>query len=566
MTLIDFVRSEVSEKLYKWRYKVQHLGDSGEKTLSDFSTDSGDSSKKSAPEKKKSTPANASLGGCGKNGELGASLSVKLMYEGPRSLDDMYDWVDYPPKQLSKSAAKAHDRVAIKAFKVKDLEKPVMSGRFSLRYHLLELQNPLLVAAVAELLKKQDMHIDVCQNAKFMYPFPELYFGYDDIVAKHRSLDEKDPAHPVRPFLLLLIRLLDDIFTDTRAQLKGLRTDNLISFTLAWTLFPKNTTVISWGNNCELLFKVTETAYQSSNGKKALIVKGKVLRFDGRGFLWEEYCMRFNSFAGNLPVTELPAYPLEFHDTAADVRARLTARGKKVLDYQGLTYVNYTGIVIHVEDKDTSKHNADGRVLIDVIGYNKHHLAQGSREGSDPQSKKKQLVVGDEDDDDDEGGAGTAAADTGTGTTTSANASAAAVIKRLSQAAQERNKQAMLAREAEEPLLVFMLPLIEGYALKNKLWVSFFIEDINPVVWNDEAYDHLVYNEQQKDLVMSFVESHRGNSAVSQKRAKVMEDVIAGKGESIILRLYEAPLATDTKKQGRAWLCCSAGRQGRARR
>jgi hypothetical protein len=539
MTLGNFLFGGVPEKLYKWRYKLLHLGDSGEKTLSDFcSADSGDSNgKKSGPKKAKSTPATASLahGGCNKNGELGASLSVKTLYEGPKSQSGKgrYDWVDYPPKQLSKSAAKAQDRVAIKVFKVKDLEKPVMSGRFSLRYHLLEIQNPLLVAAVAEILKKQDTHLDVCENATFLYPFPELYFGYDGIVAKHRSLDERDPAHPVRPFLLLLIRLLDDIFADTRAKLRGLQADNLMSFKLAWTLFPKNTTVVSWGNNCELLFRVAETVYQCSNGKKVLIVKGKVLRFGGRGFLWEDYAINILNFTGNRPVTELAAYPLEFHDTPADVRERLTARGKKVLDYQGLAYVNYTGIAIHVEGKDTSKHNVDGRVLIDVIGYNKHHLAQGSREGSDPQSKKKQIVVGDDNDGNsgDDGNAGsTGTVGGGTGSA-SANASSASVTKRLSLAARERNKQAMLARETEEPHLMFMLPLIEGYALKNKLWVSFFVEDINPVVWNDEAYHHLVYNEQQKDLVMSFVESHCSNDAVSQKRAKVMDDVIAGKGE-----------------------------------
>jgi hypothetical protein len=575
MTLIDFFCGNVSERLYKWRYKLQHLGDSGEKTLSDFSSaDSGDSNnKKNGAKKTKSTPASASPGpgGRSKNGELGASVSVKTLYEGPKSMarQGMYEWVDYPPKQLSKSAAKAQDRVAIKVFKVKDPDKPVISGRFSLRYHLLELQNPLLVTAVAEILKKQDVHLDVCENATFQYPFPGLYFGYDGIVAKHRSLEESDPEDPVRPFLLLLIRLLDDIFADTRAKLRGLRADNLMSFKLAWTLFPKNTTVVSWGNNCELLFKATEAVYHCSEGKKTLTVKGKVLRFGGRGFLWEDYEMRIKSFTGNRPVTELAAYPLEFQDAAADIRERLTARGKKVLDYQGLAYVNYTGIAIHIKDEDMSKHNVDGRVLIDVIGYNKHHLAQGAREGSDPQSKKKQLVVGDDgrvpvdvirrnrhhltqgsqegsnpqskkkqlvvgdDDDDDDGNSGstgTVAGEGGTGTI-SANASSTSVTKRLSPAAQERNKQAMLAREAEEPLLMFMLPLIEGYALKNKLWMSFFVEDINPVVWNDEAYHHLVYNEQQKDLVMSFVESHCSNSAVRQKRAKVMDDVIAGKGE-----------------------------------
>jgi hypothetical protein len=44
------------------------------------------------------------------------------------------------------------------------------------------------------------------------------------------------------------------------------------------------------------------------------------------------------------------------------------------------------------------------------------------------------------------------------------------------------------------------------------------------MVWNDQAYDHLVYDEQQKDLVLSFVE-HHGHSTSS------LDDVIVGKGK-----------------------------------
>ena len=57
----------------------------------------------------------------------------------------------------------------------------------------------------------------------------------------------------------------------------------------------------------------------------------------------------------------------------------------------------------------------------------------------------------------------------------------------------------------------------------NYLQVSFYVDDIKPVVWNDEAYDHLVYPEEQKDLVLTFVENHQ--------RTKGADDVIMGKGE-----------------------------------
>ncbi|KAL2265097.1 hypothetical protein VTJ83DRAFT_6197 [Remersonia thermophila] len=534
---------DAAETLWRWWYKVRHLRDNGEKTLSDFSSTD---SKKDRKTGTKISSKPLAPGVSSKNVELGGSVSVKELYEGPHSRPGNYLWVDYPPRQMSKSVAKAQDRVAIKVFKIKDREKPVISGRYSLCYHQVEIQNPQLVAAVAEILKKQDVHIDVRENAVFQHPFQDLYFGYDDMAAKHQDLLDKDPSNPLRPFLLLFLRLLDDIFAETRIKSSALRAEKLISYNLLWTLFPRDTTVVSWGDNCELLFKVTETLYVEQP-PRAFLIKGKVLRFDGRAFLWEDYTVNIRPFAGNRPIAEMTAYPLAFHESPDDVRARLTARGRKVLDYQGLTYVNYNGVALHITGQGHERHNVEGRVLLDVIGYNKHHLAQGSRGGADPQAKKKQLVVADEDEEDEENLADSSSvsgstyecskppAQTATTTTTTTTAR---VVKRLAPAAQERNKHAMLALEAEAPHLMYLLPTIEGYALKNKLWVVFYVEDISPMSWNDEAYDHLVYNEQQKDLVLSFVESH---CSTRKKRPQVVEDVIAGKGEGLVILLSGPP-------------------------
>lgn len=64
--------------------------------------------------------------------------------------------------------------------------------------------------------------------------------------------------------------------------------------------------------------------------------------------------------------------------------------------------------------------------------------------------------------------------------------------------------------------------------------MSFYVDDIRPMKWNDDAYDHLVYDEKQKDLVLSFVENH--------KRTKSgVEDVIMGKGQGLILLLSGPP-------------------------
>jgi SpoVK/Ycf46/Vps4 family AAA+-type ATPase len=108
-----------------------------------------------------------------------------------------------------------------------------------------------------------------------------------------------------------------------------------------------------------------------------------------------------------------------------------------------------------------------------------------------------------------------------------------AYIKRLSDEEQEANKQAMLARETD---LLFVSPMLTGYSLKNKLWLSFYIDDISSIAWNDDAYDHLVYDEEQKDLVLSFVENHQ-----MSRDAGKLDDVIVGKGQGLILLLSGPP-------------------------
>jgi len=54
------------------------------------------------------------------------------------------------------------------------------------------------------------------------------------------------------------------------------------------------------------------------------------------------------------------------------------------------------------------------------------------------------------------------------------------------------------------------------------------------MIWNDQAFEHLVYDEQQKDLVLSFVQSHGASKPV-------VEDVIMGKGAGLVVLLSGPP-------------------------
>jgi hypothetical protein len=341
----------MSDTLWKWKYKATHVHKKNEKKLGDFSSDSIAAPDGALPnDSNRATPAAVT-----KEPVIGSNLAVQTLYEGPKSSENHYDWVDYPPKQLSKSAAARQDRVAIKVFKVKDGDKPVISGRSPLKYYSVVVQTPPLVAILADVLKKYGTHIDANETATFAEPFKPLYFGYDDIVAKYKGLADDNA---VKPFMLLFIRLVDDILGETRVKVKNQRSGGLISFKYAWTYFPKDCVVITYGNNCDLVCKVDNTVYeQASPGKKVLVLRCKVLRFNGDAFIWETAELKIPQFEGNMPVTDLDHYPLEFRQDSEAVKSRLGARGRKVLDYQGLTYCTYNGMAIFREDKKVERHN-----------------------------------------------------------------------------------------------------------------------------------------------------------------------------------------------------------------
>lgn len=332
-------RSDISDTLWKWRYKASHIGRSEEKTFSKYPLEpSIDDPKVPAP-----------------NSNYGVDAVVKTFYEGRHSNDSYYNWVDYPPKQLSKSASKAQDRMAIKIYKVKDKGKPVMAGRFALKYHMIEIQSPVLVSALKDIVSKEDVYLEPTETATFRPPFRALYFCSEDISALQKSADE---GSVVKSHLGLLLRVMGDVFGESRIRVRQLQASGLMSFELSWTFFPKDAVVYSWATNCELLSKVVDTLYKEVNKILFLVIKCRVIVFDGENFSWKDQELEIPHFEGNRPISELPHYPLAFHADPEGVKARLSARGKKVLDFQGLTYCNYTGVGIYVEDgKKPVKHN-----------------------------------------------------------------------------------------------------------------------------------------------------------------------------------------------------------------
>ncbi|KAK1251345.1 hypothetical protein MKX07_005900 [Trichoderma sp. CBMAI-0711] len=527
----DIDREDISNFVWKWRCKIFPVKETA-------STRHGPGDGKEVALAEGDEPKSD------KDTSFGSSPTIKTLYD--KNTSDAYtthEWVDYPPKQMSKSAARAQDRVAIKVYKVRDPRKPCISGRIPLKYHKIEVQNPTLVAALAPIVKKENCHLDINEMATFEEPFRSLWFCQDDIKDLYKKTASPDP---LKAYLKLLVQVLDDLFREMISKRRNIQKSRLVDFRTAWTLSPRGSTVYSFGINAEFLAKVDGTVYVNKNSGNSLQVKAKVLKFTGDKFVWQEVILPIPEFEGNRPIVELGHYPLEFHSSPEDVKRRLTGRGRKVLDLQGLRYCLYNGIALHNTGKDCyEKHNVQGRILLDTVGYNKYHLAKGKRENDkkdDDDDWNFRLFDSDSD----------SSSDSNTASVTGTSAAKRTGAPRLEDGDLFQNKRHMESREDD---LCFISGMMGGYALKNKIWMDFYVEDVEPMAWNDTAFSHLVYDDQQKDLVLSFVQNHNSHrqtasptsssssSALSASNGThiPMEDVIVGKGQGLIILLSGPP-------------------------
>ncbi|KAE9364491.1 P-loop containing nucleoside triphosphate hydrolase protein [Stipitochalara longipes BDJ] len=419
-----------------------------------------------------------------KNADFGSNPVVKTFYQG-----QFGSWSEKEPKKLAPDVAKAYDSHAITVFKVKDDSKPEINGAPSMKISMLNLQSPILAKHVIEILAAESVFLDETA-ARLTSPFKALFFCYDKIRALHETAEKNSI---LKNHLTLLVDIMEEIFGEDMARRENMAVD-LSRMTLPGHTFHE----------------------------VALFSRPRV------GHSVPRDC--FPRKCAHRQSDELPTgAPSDQHG----VKARLTERAKKVLEYQHVEYRHYNGLAILKQGGLEQKHNVNGRIVIDCFGYHKHHEGLQRTEtrffrhsadanaAASTQIHISDLTLDDYDYKDE-------IEETLPTTLPKVTSN---YVTALAKGAERRNTKQMVSKPEE---LIFVSPMLQGFALKNKIWLNFYVDDIKPVPWNDEAWEHLVYNETRKDLVHTFVENHRRLKAG-------VDDVIAGKGLGLIILLSDPP-------------------------
>lgn len=196
--------------------------------------------------------------------------------------------------------------------------------------------------------------------------------------------------------------------------------------------------------------------------------------FTVRIFDWEETVE-----IGTLPLRAL----------TAELREQLTKRGEWFRDLTSrASYVSYTGQLVKNSWWSSKSYRADGRAMVDC---------QSFKQIDNNQHENEVRAAGISNDEDRYYG------DDG------------------------KHEQINIPDDA----LWRCFPFVYGFSFAAKQWGRFSVSGLRPITWRDDAFDKLVLDDADKELIRALVEHQTGTFA----------DIIEGKGGGVIFLLHGPP-------------------------
>lgn len=326
----------------------------------------------------------------------------------------------------------------------------------------------------------------------------------------------------------LLHDLLSKEFKDTIDASTDLKSQGVMTYEHLWTLFQPGSFVFSKQQSQDRIFRLHSSKYgQDRNGNPVYWLTCQYTDYDGTRWGTNKLNVMIPAYEGTRPINNLPTLPFEFHNNKDEVKAKLIERGGKVEKYAGAHYRAYNGVGWRTNNMGMKeKYSVKGRIVIDTYGWNRfnpnfsifvtalhikdNQTAAGIGGGAAGLGEYGGDDEYDDGYDDDEGG-----------------------MPVDGFFADEEDDEAKRVTLTEEQKMI-CTPLVRGYALKEKLWLNFFVNAVQDIEFSNRAFDSLVLPESQKELILGF-------TTTQQSYISKFDDVIEGKGRGIILLLCGPP-------------------------
>ncbi|KAL3425244.1 AAA family ATPase [Phlyctema vagabunda] len=319
-------------------------------------------------------------------------------------------------------------------------------------------------------------------------------FHYRRELEQYRdSIDDRAAKLHIHLLLRFMERELRSAIRVYTSHVETATSNPSIEFQYLWMVFRPGELIIHGRDETEQIMVLVNTQLTGNDCNKAWSITGKVITHDGTSFGYTEQTVKISTFAGSRLISKLPVYPLNYHQDQESLRAKHKIRGEKFCSLRGSHHKFYQGVALalgHELDRDqwgqvdkypVETKMVNSRVIIDsrMFGIfkapNRVKLTERKTNFSDSDKDLSTLT--------------------------------------------------------KEDLIIshFRIP---GFSLYDKKWCWFSVEMIQPVLFNEGAFDTLLLPRNHKDLVHALVKNHGSDD---------FDDLIKGKGKGLVVVLHGEP-------------------------
>ena len=285
---------------------------------------------------------------------------------------------------------------------------------------------------------------------------------------------DNEPDGPTRTHVELLYHILNDELHATISRKNDLMKNRLSTHDLLWAIFEPGCSVWSIVDGRQRAFEYKSGDYDTLG---AFSMRVQYVDWDGERFCHAKHVLSICPFEGTVPIMDLSAFPISYHNSHQAVKQGLISRGKLWESYKGYHYKHYEGIAKAFHLGRERRFSIKGRIVIDGEAYNIFNPNQSITGPALPTG-----VLSDDD-------------------------------------------------------RLIATPMLCGYALGEKKWMRFFVDNLTDITWNTQAFSSLVLPHAQQDLKRLILGVARSQSS----RQDTFDDVIYGKGRGVIMLLRGPP-------------------------
>ncbi|KAL9594135.1 MAG: hypothetical protein Q9219_007198 [cf. Caloplaca sp. 3 TL-2023] len=420
-------------------------------------------------------------------------------------------WVDTYPDDLEEPPE--NDKTAQYALLIRNTKSH--DGRRKLRIHSVIVQSPLLRHALGVVLRNYPGVTTTLDRLTFAPPFKPLVHRWANLLAAVR--DETDPT--TKSHLDLFHRIMQEELKDDLKARDDYILNNVITWDTCWMIFEPGTIVYFESGNGTGALRLQDSSYTSTSSGEVFYLTCDMVDWDGEKFGLAKRTIGIWPYEGTTAITDLDAFPLRYREKAAQIKQELIEKGRIFESLSGYHYKHYKGVAEGKGLWGKVKFNVcssssipstqviqrahaqqvDSRVIIDTYAWNRFNPNDEVSLRTLTDCRPSQPDQDDENDN-----------------------------QESNPDEDEADGEENLDEEEDvltEDQLLLCNTKVKGYSLKNKKWMTFSVDSVSDVKWNNTAFERLVLPKDHKELILALIESQIANK-------ETFDDVISGKGES----------------------------------